>query len=69
MGRQAWKETSAKLKETVVNVFVKCGIALPIDGSRDGEIHLDGIPDYEVGVSEDVEDVLFYDSDSEIEEV
>ena len=66
---QAWKETSAKLKETVVNVFVKCGIALPIDGSRDGEIHLDGIPDYEVGVSEDVEDVLFYDSDSEIEEV
>ena len=36
---QAWKETSAKLRETVAHAFVKCGIALPIDGSRDGEIH------------------------------
>ena len=60
---QAWKETSAKLRETVAHAFVKCGIALPIDGSRDGEIHLEGIPDYEVGASKDVEDVLFYDSD------
>ena len=60
---QAWKETSAKFRETVAHAFVKCGIALPIDGSRDTEIHLKGIPDYEVGASKDVEDVLFYDSD------
>ncbi len=55
--RQSWKETSAKLRETVAHAFVKCGIALPIDGFRDGEIHLEGIPDYEVGASKDVEDV------------
>ena len=60
---QAWKETSTKLRETDAHAFVKCGIALPIDGCRDGEIHLEGIPDYEVGVSKDVEDVLFYNSD------
>ena len=60
---QAWKETSAKLKETVVNAFVKCGIALPIDGTRDGEIRLEGMPDYEVGTCKDVKDVLFYESD------
>lgn len=61
---QAWKETSAKLRETVIAyAFVKRGIALPIDGSRDGEIHLEGIPDYEVGALKDVEDVHFYDSD------
>ena len=60
---QAWKETSAKLRETVAHAFVKCGIALPIDGSRDGEIHLEGIPDYEVGALKDLEDELFYDYD------
>ena len=49
--RQAWRETSAKLKETVVNAFVKHGITLHIGGSRDGEIHLEGIPDYKVGTS------------------
>lgn len=59
---QAWKETSTRLKETGANVFVKCGVALPIDGSRDGEIRLEGLPDHEVGAAADVEDVVFYDS-------
>ena len=40
--------------------FVKCGIALPSDGSRDGEINIMDLDDYEVGVSADVEDIEFF---------
>ena len=49
--------------------FVKCGIALPIDGSRDSEInitlgyHTPDLDDYEVGVSADVEDIEFFSSE------
>ena len=52
---QAWQEVSRRLKDTVVRSFVKCGIALPIDGSRDSEINIMDLDDYEVGVSTDVE--------------
>ena len=51
----------------MVRSFVKCGIALPIDGSRDSEINIQNLPNYEVGKSHDVEDVEFYSSTSESE--
>ena len=42
----AWQEISRRLKDTVIRLFVKCGIALPIHGSRDSELNIDGLPDY-----------------------
>ena len=42
----AWQEISCRLKDTVIRSFVKCGIALPIHGSRDTELNIDGLPDY-----------------------
>ena len=56
----AWQDVSRRLRETMIRSFEKCGIVLPLDGSRD---------DYEVGDSADIEDIEFYtdssDNDSE----
>ena len=41
----AWQETSRGLKDTVIRSFVKRGITLPISGSRDIEINIDGLPE------------------------
>ena len=54
------------LKDTVIRSFVKCGISLPISGSRDSEINIDGLPDYRMGESADIEEIEFF-SDSEEE--
>ena len=62
----AWQETSRRLKDTVIRSFVKCGISLPISGSRDSEINVDGLPDYRMGESADIEEIEFFtDSDEE----
>ena len=64
---QPWQKTSCRLKDTVVRSFVKCGIALPISGSRDTEINIVGLADYRIGESADVEEITFhYDSDAEM---
>ena len=62
----AWQETSRRLKDTIIRSFVKCGISLPISGSRDSEINIDGLPDYRMGESADIEEIEFFsDSDEE----
>ena len=62
----AWQETSRRLKDTVIRSFVKCGIPLPIFCSRDSEINIDGLPDYRMGESADIEEIEFFsDSDEE----
>ena len=63
----AWQETSRRLKDTVIRSFVKCGISLPISGSRDSEINIDGLPDYRMGESADIEEIESVFSDSEEE--
>ena len=45
----AWKAVCRDLKETVVRSFVRCGVTLSIDGSRDSEINIEGLPNYKVG--------------------
>ena len=55
-----WQEISRLLKDTVICSFVKCGIALPISGSRDSEINIDGLPDYRMGESPDVKEIQFF---------
>ena len=49
----AWQETSRRLKDKAIRSFVKCGISLPISGSMDSEINIDGLPDYRMGESGD----------------
>ena len=62
----AWQETSRRLKDPVIRSFVKCGIPLPIFCSRDSEINIDGLPDYRMGESADIEEIEFFsDSDEE----
>ena len=46
--------TTAKLSGTCPTV------ALPISGSRDSEINIDGLPDYRMGESSDVEEIEFF---------
>ena len=62
----ARQETSRRLKDTVIRSFVECGISLPISGSRDIEINMDGLPDYHMGESADIEEIDFF-TDSEEE--
>ena len=62
----AWQETSRRLKDPVIRSFVKCGIPLPMFCSRDSEINIDGLPDYRMGESADIEEIEFFtDSDEE----
>ena len=44
---EAWAEISSQ-KEMIVRSFQKTGISLPIDGSGDHLIHIEGIEDYQV---------------------
>ena len=50
------KRSRVSLK-TVIRSFVKCGIALPISGSRDSEINIDSLPDYRMNESADEEEI------------
>ena len=60
-----WQQISRLLKDTVIRLFVKCGIALPISVSRDSEINIDGLPDYGMGESTDVEEIQFFSDSGE----
>ena len=57
--RNGWtrhdKEISCRLKDRVIRSFVKCG-----HGSRDSEINIDGLPDYHMNESADVEETEFF---------
>ena len=39
---------------------MKCGIALPISGSRDSEINIDSLPDYRMNDSADEDEIEFF---------
>ena len=49
-------------REAVVRSFVKCGIAVPMDRSRDSKINIETLSSYKVVESHDVEAVDFYES-------
>ena len=49
---QAWEELSAN-KDMIVRSFEKCGISVPIDGSEDSTIKIEGLEDYTVGAESD----------------
>ena len=62
---KAWHEISRRLKDTVIRSFVKCGIALPISGSRNSEINIDGLPDYCMNESADLKEIEFFSDSGE----
>lgn len=54
----AWDKISQLHQKSIQRSFAKCGIALPQNGSRDGEIHIEGVAKYEVpGISSSTENV------------
>ena len=59
----AWEELSTKT-DMVIRSFIKCGISVPPDGSRDDEINLNGLEDYTVD-SEDEGDPFSDEDDVE----
>jgi transposase-like protein len=61
---QAWDEVSAK-KDMIKRAFEKCGISVPIDGSRDSCINIEGLSDYKV--EEQEEGLYVMDTDSDVE--
>ena len=52
MVHQAWEEVSTD-KELIVRSFKKCGISVPIDGSEDDQIHIQGLEEYSVEEEDD----------------
>ena len=49
---EAWEEVTVN-KAMIVRAFAKCGISLPIDGSRDAKINIKDLEDYTVGEESD----------------
>ena len=63
----AWAEVCQN-KDVVKQGFEKCGIFVPIDGSRDGAINIHGLSDYMVRQDEtesDEDDLFELDSSEE----
>ena len=52
----------------IIRSFKKCGISVPINGSEDDQIHIQGLDDYAVEEEEDYTDEdLFSGSEEEPE--
>ena len=51
----------------VVHSFKKCGISLSLDGSENGEIHIESIEEYELPTANEITKFEL-DSESEIED-
>lgn len=49
---KAWEEVSAN-RDMIVRSFEKVGIAVPIDGSGDDQINIEGLEEYSVDMSEE----------------
>ncbi len=64
---EAWTEVS-KNKEMITRGFEKCGISVPIDGSKHEMIQIRGLENYRVRVRDSEDDLFELDSDSEPED-
>lgn len=60
---EAWTEVCSN-KEIICHALEKCGISVPIDGSRDDRINIQGLTDYRVGPFQE-EGLFELDSDSD----
>ena len=51
----------------IVRSFKKCGISLSLNGSKNGEIHIESIEEYELPTANEITEFEL-DSESEIED-
>ena len=51
----------------IVRSFKKCGISLSLNGSKNGEIHIESIKEYELPIANEITEFEL-DSESEIED-
>ena len=63
---KAWIEVGSNC-DMVVRSFKKCGISLSLDGSENGEIHIESIEEYELSTANEIPEFKL-DSKSEIED-
>ena len=63
---KAWTEVGLN-HDMVARSFKKCGISLSLDGSENGEIHIESIEEYELPTANEITEFEL-DSESEIED-
>ena len=63
---KAWTEVCSN-RDMVVRSFKKCGISLSLDGSENGEIHIESIKEYELPTDNEITEFEL-DSESEVED-
>ena len=63
---KVWTEVGSN-RDMVVRSFKKCGISLSLDGSENGEIHIESIEEYELPTANEITEFEL-DSESEIED-
>ena len=63
---KAWTKVGSN-RDMVVRSFKKCGISLSLDGSENGEIHIESIEEYELPTASEITEFEL-DSESEIED-
>ena len=63
---KAWTEVGSN-RDMVVRSFKKCGISLSLDGSENGEVHIESIKEYELPTANEITEFEL-DSESEIED-
>ena len=63
---KAWTKVGSN-RDMVVRTFKKCGISLSLDGSENGEIHIESIEEYELPTASKITEFEL-DSESEIED-
>ena len=63
---KAWVEVGSN-RDMVVRSFKKCVISLSLDGSKNGEIHIESIEEYELPTANEITEFEL-DSESEIED-
>ena len=63
---KAWTEVGSNL-DMVVCSFKKCGIFLSLDGSENGEIHIESIEEYELPTANEITEFEL-DSETKIED-
>ena len=60
-------QTVGSNRDIVVRSFKKCGISLSLDGSENGEIHIENIEEYELPTANEITEFKL-DSEIEIED-
>ena len=64
---QAWKKISG-IKESIIRCFQKCGLSGVLDGSKNAQVSIDGIPNYEMPQRFVVEEFKLLDDDNDEDE-